>query len=139
MEVSFLRILAETACSITKWQVRKTAASYGTPPRPASEIFADFQMPQFSTPEIKLPVDEESKFALMEKIVGLADFPDGLCNYLDGLRVEFEKGWGLIRASNTSPALLMRFEAEDAATMNDIKDRFKALIHSADKSIGLNF
>lgn len=107
--------------------------------KPASEVFTGFRMPRFSTPEIKLPVDEAKKFALVEKIIKLADFPDGHCNFLDGIRVEFEKGWGLIRASNTSPALLLRFEAEDEPTMIELKNRFKALIHSADKSIGLDF
>ncbi len=103
------------------------------------QVFAAFQMPSQSTPEIKVPVEEARKFSLVEKIVQLADFPDGQCNTLDGLRVEFDNGWGLIRASNTSPALLLRFEADDETSLKQIKSRFKALIQQADKSIELTF
>ncbi len=105
----------------------------------ADELFADFDMPEHSTPEIKVPVRESMKFDLIEQIIKQADFDDGQCIYLDGLRVEFENGWGLVRASNTSPALLLRFEADDEASLEQIKSRFKALIHGADKSIELSF
>lgn len=105
----------------------------------ADSLFASFDMPSHSTPEIKVPVDEARKFDLIGHIVELADFDDGQCNFMDGLRVEFDKSWGLIRASNTSPALLLRFEADDEASMEQIKSRFKALIHHADKNIELDF
>ncbi len=104
----------------------------------ASDEFAHFAT-LLSTPELKVPVAETEKFALMEKILQRADFPDGKMLLLDGLRVEFDDGWGLIRASNTSPALLLRFEAQTAARLAEIQARFKALIHSADKTIDLTF
>ncbi len=103
-----------------------------------SEQFAHYAVP-FSTPEIKIAVDEQSKFELVNKIVQLADFPDGHCNTLDGLRVEFENGWGLVRASNTSPALLLRFEASSAQQLDEIIERFKALIQTADNNVDLDF
>ena len=103
----------------------------------ASELFADL-IPGISTPEIALPVSEERKFGLVERIVELADFPGARLITLDGLRVEWEQGWGLVRASNTSPNLLLRFEADDEAALAEIKQRFKALIARADKSIDLN-
>lgn len=90
-----------------------------------------------STPEIGLPVGDERKFELIEKIVALADFPDARLITLDGLRIEWEEGWGLIRASNTSPKLLLRFEADNEKALSVIKQHFKALISSADKSIDL--
>ncbi len=104
----------------------------------SAEIFARFQVP-FSTPELRLVVPEEQKFDLMQRILALADFPDAECITLDGLRVEFENGWGLVRASNTSPALLLRFEAETEEMLERIKSRFKALINAADNSIEFNF
>lgn len=105
---------------------------------PASELFAALTG-GISTPEIKLPVAEDRKFALMARLEALASFPDGRIIDLDGIRVEFEHGWGLIRASNTSPALLMRFEADDETALADIQARFKALIRRADTSIDLSF
>ncbi|MCG8413404.1 MAG: phosphomannomutase/phosphoglucomutase [Pseudomonadales bacterium] len=104
----------------------------------SAEVFARYHVP-FSTPEIKLSVPEEQKFELMRRILALADFPDEQCITLDGLRVEFENGWGLVRASNTSPALLLRFEAETEEALEQIRSRFKALIHAADNSIEFSF
>ena len=104
----------------------------------SSEMFAEFKIPH-GTPEIKLSVPEEKKFDLMERIISLAQFPDADCITLDGLRVEFEHGWGLVRASNTSPALLLRFEAETDSELQNIKEQFKALIGSADNTLELNF
>ena len=92
-----------------------------------------------STPEIKLEVDEESKFGLIDRLLELAEFPEGKLITLDGLRVEFEDGWGLVRASNTSPSLLLRFEASNEKKLNEIKKAFKALIHRADNRISLDF
>lgn len=105
---------------------------------PSSEVFARF-VTLVSTPEIAVSVAEEHKFALMEKIVAAAEFPDASLITIDGLRVEFDDGWGLVRASNTSPALLLRFEAKTAESLMAIQDRFKALIRSADTSIRLDF
>ena len=119
-----------TAARIVEILSRRNASS--------SEVFAQFSVP-FSTQEIKLPIDEENKFGLMAKIIEIADFPDGKCIKLDGLRVEFAEGWGLVRASNTSPALLLRFEAESEASLEHIIGRFKALITAADNSIEFDF
>lgn len=104
----------------------------------ASQLFSEFQS-SVSTPEIKIEVDEESKFDLVSRLLEFADFPDGKIVTLDGLRVEFPYGWGLVRASNTSPALLLRFEAESEEKLHEIKTAFKALIHRADNSINLDF
>ncbi|MEQ8952499.1 MAG: phosphomannomutase/phosphoglucomutase [Gammaproteobacteria bacterium] len=107
-------------------------------PAPVSEQFAPFQG-GFSTAEISIPVTEEEKFGLMANIEAAADFPDASVITIDGLRVEFEDGWGLIRASNTSPALLLRFEADNLARLTAIQTRFKALIAKADNSLNLDF
>lgn len=91
------------------------------------------------TPEIKVEVPEERKFSLMDRLLELANFPTAKLITLDGLRVEYTDGWGLVRASNTSPALLLRFEADTQKRMNEIQEQFKALILSADKNLEIGF
>ena len=80
-----------------------------------------------NTPEILIPVSEESKFSLVQQLVDGAYFPEGKVNTLDGLRVDFNDGWGLVRASNTSAALTARFEASTPerlrAIMVDFRDQ----------------
>ncbi|MEQ9464220.1 MAG: phosphomannomutase/phosphoglucomutase [Haliea sp.] len=78
-----------------------------------------------NTPEILIPVPEATKFALIEKFIENASFPEGKTNTLDGLRVDFSDGWGLIRASNTSPALTARFEASSPEQLQLIMDTFR--------------
>lgn len=92
-----------------------------------------------STPEILIPVPEEDKFPLMEKIIRGADFSSGKINTMDGIRVDFAEGWGLIRASNTSPALTARFEADDADALEAIMGEFRAQIALVEPELELNF
>lgn len=105
---------------------------------PASEEFAKLTT-GVATPEIKLPVTEERKFELMARLLKLANFPAANLVTLDGLRVEYDDAWGLVRASNTSPALLLRFEADSAERLAEIQAEFKALILNADKSLEVSF
>jgi phosphomannomutase/phosphoglucomutase len=105
---------------------------------PVSQAFGKYET-GVCTPELKLPMAEDKKFAFMDRLLELARFDDAQVITLDGLRVEFDQGWGLIRASNTSPALLLRFEADNEQSLAAIKSRFKALIHRADTSIDLDF
>lgn len=104
----------------------------------ASEEFAKLTT-GVATPEIKLPIAEDRKFELMSRLLKLADFPAAKLVTLDGLRVEYEDGWGLIRASNTSPALLLRFEADNPERLAEIQAGFKALILRADKNLEVSF
>jgi phosphomannomutase/phosphoglucomutase len=92
-----------------------------------------------NTPEILVPVAEEYKFALMEKIVNNADFSTGKVNTMDGIRVDFSNGWGLLRASNTSAALTARFEADDAEALESIQDEFRAQVALIDPEVELTF
>lgn len=81
-----------------------------------------------STPELNVPVDETRKFALIETLVREGDFGEGSKTTLDGIRVDYADGWGLCRASNTTPMLVLRFEGETQAALERIKQRFiKAL------------
>lgn len=92
-----------------------------------------------NTPEILIPVAEQDKFELMEKIIRGCDFSSGKTNTMDGIRVDFTDGWGLIRASNTSPALTARFEADTEESLETIKTEFRAQISLIEPGLELNF
>jgi phosphomannomutase/phosphoglucomutase len=77
------------------------------------------------TPEILIPVDEAEKFSLIDTLVAGCQFNGAQVITLDGLRVEYPSGWGLIRASNTSANLTLRFEADDDKGLEDIRQRFR--------------
>jgi phosphomannomutase len=79
-----------------------------------------------STPEIKIPILDELKFNLMAQFVEKAIFQGGDRITLDGLRIEFPFGFGLLRASNTTPCLVARFEAIDEASLLKIQAMFKS-------------
>lgn len=104
-----------------------------------SEELLDQFVTGICTPEIKIDVAEEQKFGLMAHILELARFPSAQLVTLDGLRVEYPDGWGLVRASNTSPALLLRFEADTQERLQAIQQDFRALLLSADKNLEIGF
>ncbi len=103
----------------------------------SSELFARYEK-SISTNEIKVAVDESSKFQLIDRLLELAEFPGARLITLDGLRVEFQDGWELVRASNTSPAILLRFEADSVERLQAIKGEFKALLAQADKNLDVS-
>lgn len=77
----------------------------------------------FATPEIRVACDDELKFAIVAEaaVEFSAKYPT---NTIDGVRISWPDGWGLLRASNTQPVLVMRFEA----TTPEARDRYHALI-----------
>jgi len=84
-----------------------------------------------ATPEIKVPVRDGSPHALVSLVVSAAKgednpFVGGRLSTIDGLRVDYPDGWGLVRASNTTPVLVLRFEATDEAALERIKAVFRA-------------
>ncbi len=91
------------------------------------------------TPELRIDVEDERKFQLIERIKTLARFPQGKINILDGIRVDFPDGWGLIRASNTTPALLLRFEANSRKSLRIIQSLFSELLLEVDKRLVFDF
>ncbi len=91
--------------------------------RPLSAMVADF--PSYhSTPEIRVEVPEEEKFGLVARAVEYFRKDHEVVD-VDGARVLFEDGWGLLRASNTQPVLVLRFEARDEAALNRIRSTFE--------------
>ncbi len=95
-------------------------------------------LPQvFSTEEIKVETTEEEKFLIIDKVKELlknppSDFP-AIVNIIDvdGVRINFEKGWGLVRASNTTPVLVTRFESTDETLAKEYEVKVNALILQA--------
>jgi len=103
-----------------------------------SEIFQAIPN-SVNTPEIKIPIVEEEKFDFMARFAEMAKFDDAECIRIDGLRVEFPHGWGLIRASNTTPCLVARFEAESSEALDKIQARFKHALQSVDDKLPVPF
>ena len=84
-----------------------------------------------NTPELNIHFAEGEHYKAMDKIIALANFKDGMVSTLDGLRVDFEKSWGLVRPSNTTPVLVLRFEGEDELELQSVINRFAVLIQDA--------
>ncbi len=91
----------------------------------------------FSTPEMNLDVEENKKFQIVEGFIAKADFGTADKITIDGLRVNFEDGWGLLRASNTTPKLVLRFEANSPKRLNEIKNMFLTQLKKIDESINI--
>lgn len=87
------------------------------------------------TPELRIEVEERAKFPLMARIAEAADFADAKVNRLDGVRADFPDGWGLVRASNTTPALLLRFEASSESSLQRIQAMFRELLDKVDPAL----
>ena len=79
------------------------------------------EIPKYwSTPEIRLDCDDNKKFEIVDNIKKFyVEKYD--CNLIDGVRIEFDYGWGLIRVSNTQPIIVCRFEANSEKKLNTIK------------------
>ena len=108
-------------------------------PRTSEEIFA--ALPSgIVTPELGLPLEEGEPERVMQSVVRHAGELEGAeLILIDGLRAEFETGWGLVRASNTQPKLTFRFEGEDQATLEEIQSRFRRLMERAAPGLALPF
>ena len=91
----------------------------------------------FSTPEMNLSVEESKKFQIVENFISKANFGSADKITIDGLRVNFEDGWGLLRASNTTPKLVLRFEADSPKRLSEIKDMFLTQLKKIDETINI--
>ncbi|WNO09314.1 phosphomannomutase/phosphoglucomutase [Teredinibacter sp. KSP-S5-2] len=102
------------------------------------QMFEEFES-SISTPEIRVEYPDEQKFDLMQKLVDTADFLDGKITTIDGIRVDYPKGWGLVRASNTTPGLTLRFEAEDEEFLHKLKSLFVRELRKVDNTINVDW
>ena len=88
---------------------------------PVSTYLAD-QPKMFNTPELHIKCADDRKFDVVAKVCAEFKAEGYDVNDIDGARITFSDGWGLVRASNTTPVLVTRFEAESEIRMNEIKD-----------------
>ncbi|WP_445004684.1 phosphomannomutase/phosphoglucomutase [Halomonas mongoliensis] len=90
-----------------------------------ADAFFDRYPQDIGTPEINITVTDETKFDLVARLAREGDFGEaGVKTTLDGIRVDYPDGWGLCRASNTTPVLVLRFEGKSEAALERIKARF---------------
>lgn len=104
----------------------------------ASKIIDQFPK-TFSTPELNLNVTDESKFEMVDKFKDQMQFPESELNTIDGVRITLGNSWGLMRASNTSPKLVFRFEAESETGLKKIKDLFESNLKNIFPELNLDF
>ena len=96
------------------------------------------QLPKaYSTPEVNINVDEQKKFKIVKDFVLQSDFGKVEKITIDGLRVNFNDGWGLLRASNTTPKLVLRFEANSPERLNEIQNIFLNQLKKIDETINI--
>ena len=93
----------------------------------------------YNTPELQILFDEGEHYRFMDRFIEQADFDDADMITIDGMRVNFPEGWGLIRPSNTTPCLVLRFEANTAAALEKIQAKFRTEILKQDSSLELPF
>ncbi|MEH6567337.1 MAG: phosphomannomutase/phosphoglucomutase [Halopseudomonas sp.] len=107
-------------------------------PESASEVMARYPA-GLTTPEINLTVGEAQKFAIIQTLDQKADWGDGKVTTLDGIRVDFPTSWGLIRASNTTPVLVLRFEAEQPQELERVQQLFREQLQAAAPEVKITF
>ncbi|WP_024666722.1 phosphomannomutase/phosphoglucomutase [Pseudomonas syringae] len=107
-------------------------------PANAEDLFETFPN-DISTPEINIKVTDVTKFSIIEALEKDAQWGDAKLTTIDGVRVDYPKGWGLVRASNTTPVLVLRFEAETQAELERIQGVFYAELKKVAPDLDLPF
>lgn len=101
---------------------------------PLSKLLADVPV-TYSTPELRFDTIEEKKFALVKRCIELLKAKNLTLNEVDGVRVTWPDGWGLVRASNTTPILVVRYEATTEARLKEIQTLIDGVIAQAKKEL----
>ena len=106
--------------------------------RSPEEIFAT--LPKgVSTPELHIQMQEGQNHPFIARFRERAQFDGARITNIDGLRADWSDGWGLVRASNTTPVLVLRFDADNPTALKRIQDAFRAQILACDSSLTLPF
>ncbi len=92
-----------------------------------------------NTPELQIQMREGAPHAFIEKLLDNADFGEANITMIDGIRVDYADGWGLVRASNTTPCLVLRFEGQTKEAMEKVQAKFKQVLHAVDDTLVLPF
>jgi len=104
----------------------------------SNELFAT--LPEsMSTEELQITVGEEEKFYIIEKLKAHASFVNAEKILIDGLRVVWPEGWGLIRSSNTTPSIVLRFEADNIDALQGIIYLFQEALFSIDPHLKIPY
>ena len=107
-------------------------------PRKVSEIFGEIP-DSVNTPELGIKFAEGEHHTFMSSFVEKSNFDGAQLTTIDGLRADFDDGWGLVRASNTTPSLVIRFEADSQSALERIQDSFRNAMHAIDSELDLPF
>ena len=110
----------------------------GNDMRSSTEVFAELP-DSVNTPELNVPMREGEPQAYMSRLLESAHFENATVSTIDGLRVDFRDGWGLVRASNTTPVLVLRFEADSDAALRRIMDEFRRVMLQVKSDLSLPF
>lgn len=106
--------------------------------RTAAEIFAT--LPKgVSTPELKIEMKEGEHYAFIKKFREKATFEGARLTTIDGLRADWKDGWGLVRASNTTPVVVLRFDADDSDALKRIQEAFREQLLAVKPDLDLPF
>jgi len=93
-----------------------------------------------NTPELQIPFAEDgAHFQFMEQFLKQVSFDGAKISRIDGVRADFEHGWGLVRPSNTTPCLVLRFEADDSAHLIKIQNLFRQQLLAIQADLNLPF
>jgi phosphomannomutase/phosphoglucomutase len=92
-----------------------------------------------STPELKVEMAEGEHYMFMKEFENRVKFEDAKITTIDGIRADFEDGWGLVRCSNTTPSLVIRFDADNEAALNRIQEEFRAQLLKVSADLALPF
>ena len=92
-----------------------------------------------STPELKIPMREGEHYRFIENFRNNAKFDGARITTIDGVRADWADGWGLVRASNTTPVLVLRFDADNAQALKRAQDAFRKELLKLDSSLPLPF
>ncbi|MEO8161252.1 MAG: phosphomannomutase/phosphoglucomutase, partial [Arenimonas sp.] len=110
----------------------------GTSTEEPEAIFAE--LPKgVSTPELKIDVVEGEQYRFVEEFVSKAKFEGARIATIDGLRADWPDGWGLVRASNTTPCLVLRFDAKDGAALDRVQSAFREQLLAVNPALKLPF
>ena len=93
-----------------------------------------------NTPELKVEMQEGENFKFMEKFIEKSiEFTDAEITLIDGIRVDYSDGWGLVRASNTTPCLVLRFEGKNKKALVKVQEKFRQVLTGLQADIKLPF
>ncbi len=106
--------------------------------RPTAEIFGELP-DTVNTPELNVQFAEGAHYAFMEKLKAQARFDGAEVTLIDGVRADYPHGWGLVRPSNTTPVLVLRFEADSEGALAQVQEAFRTELLNVQPDLELPF